>query len=209
MLYEKTTVAPWTMAILKKLQSLSWFSQFALWWWTNLALRFWHRISIDLDFFSTTEFNEEKLHQEMISVFPDCIQLAQKWQTLNYSIENVKIDILYFPYPYIEDIETIDWIKLISTPDVIAMKLSALQKRTTKKDYFDVYEILEHYSMDNLIGFYTDKFKNSDPGHIIHMLYMSSEADNDFDPQMLKKTNRTMVKETIKQKVNQFIESQL
>ena len=209
MLYEKTTVTPWTLAILRELQTLDCFKQFYLGGWTNLALRFWHRISVDLDFFATSEFNEIQVDLQIRKLFPQAIKVAEKRQSLFYSIDEVKVDILYFPYPNTQDIEVINWLKLLSTQDVIAMKLNAIQKRTTKKDYYDIVEALEHYSISDMLSFYKAKFPNTDIGHIIHMLYMIDEADKDENPITLKSYSRTQVKTVLKKKLNEYINSQL
>lgn len=209
MLYEKTTVAPWTMALLRKIQSIDAFQSFYLGGGTNLALRFWHRISVDLDFFTSEKFDEEMLHQLIILHFPSAINTSKRRQTLNYTIDNIKVDILYFPYENIRDPEIIDGIRMISVPDVIAMKLSALQKRTVKKDYYDILKILEHYSVQQIIEFYIQKFPNTDPGHIIYMLYMAHEADNDVDPILLERVSWKSLKKKLLNYLNQYVDSQI
>jgi hypothetical protein len=39
-------------------------------------------------------------------------------------------------YPYLQPIETVEGIRLASVPDIIAMKLNAITRRSTKKDFF-------------------------------------------------------------------------
>ena len=60
MLQEKA-VQPATLALLKKLVGLEELSSFALGGGTNLALRYGHRLSVDLDFFTNKEFDRSQL----------------------------------------------------------------------------------------------------------------------------------------------------
>ena len=60
MLFEKT-VEPRTMALLKELSQVLLLHQFCLAGGTNLSLRFGYRLSIDLDFFTTTPFDQLKI----------------------------------------------------------------------------------------------------------------------------------------------------
>ena len=56
---------------LELLPKLSFFKKkwFYLAWWTSLALQYWHRESIDFDFFIKDNINTKKLFQEIIKIF--------------------------------------------------------------------------------------------------------------------------------------------
>ena len=61
------------MDLLKGLCSINATEQFALIGGTNLALRFGHRISEDLDFFSVNDFNENELDKVIRNKYPNMI----------------------------------------------------------------------------------------------------------------------------------------
>ncbi|MBZ4119955.1 hypothetical protein JYG52_24000, partial [Escherichia fergusonii] len=42
--------------------------------------------------------------------------------------------------------------------DIIAMKINAILGRSMKKDFWDVYELLKHYTIDQFISFHSKKF---------------------------------------------------
>ena len=44
--------------------------------------------------------------------------------------------------------------------DIAAMKVNAILGRGKKKDFWDLAELLQHYTVDNIVGFYTKKFPN-------------------------------------------------
>jgi hypothetical protein len=54
-------------------------------------------------------------------------------------------------YPLISSSVLEDGIILSSLADIGAMKLSATAGRGSKKDFFDIYELLEHYTLSELL----------------------------------------------------------
>src|SRR6185437_206558 len=82
---------------------------------------------------------------------------------------------------------TEDGIRLFSIRDIIAMKMAAILKRGVKKDFWDVAELLHHYSVEDFINCYNQKF----PNHqllisIPHALVYFADADESEDPVGLK-----------------------
>ena len=45
---------------------------------------------------------------------------------------------------------------LRSLPDLAAMKLNAIANRGSKKDFFDLAELLNHQTIQQMIGYFTD-----------------------------------------------------
>ena len=45
---------------------------------------------------------------------------------------------------------------LLSLPDLAAMKLNAIANRVSKKDFFDLAELLNHQTIQQMIGYFTD-----------------------------------------------------
>ena len=45
---------------------------------------------------------------------------------------------------------------LLSLPDLAAMKLNAIANRGSKKDFFDLAELLNHQTIQQMIGYFTD-----------------------------------------------------
>ena len=42
--------------------------------------------------------------------------------------------------------------------DIVAMKLDAITDRVTKKDYFDIAELLNTFTLQQMLGFYSEKY---------------------------------------------------
>ena len=73
-------------------------------------------------------------------------------------IENIKVDIVNYPYPWIDNKINEENIVLATDKDIAAMKLSAITNRGTKKDFIDLFYLLKSYSLEQILSFYTNKY---------------------------------------------------
>ena len=64
---QQNAVPPATLELLKEISALSQIDSFGLGGGTNLALRFGHRLSVDLDFFTNSSFDTSLLFQLLIN----------------------------------------------------------------------------------------------------------------------------------------------
>lgn len=202
------SVYPTTLALLKELMSLQAISSFNLVGGTALALQFGHRISVDLDLFSTEEFNDEALINSLTSKFGKeaiTINISQR-NSLLVKINDIKVDLLYYPYDLIENIIKEDGIRILSLEDIAPMKLSALSKRGAKKDFFDIYELIsEKFSLKEIFGFYKQKFENHELSFLARSLLYFDDAEDDLDPIMIKNYSWSDVKNEISKQVDILI----
>ena len=161
-----------------------------------------------LDLFSTKDFECQKI----ISV------LEKKFQTFQYRnannpigvfgfIGDIKIDLVkHHHFKKIDDIIIEDEIRMFSDKDIIAMKIFALLKRAQKKDFWDVAELLQHYSVQDFIDFYNEKYPNQMLLiSIPHALTYFEDANESEDPISLKGQTWESVQTIIKQKVSEYL----
>ncbi|MEX1116841.1 MAG: nucleotidyl transferase AbiEii/AbiGii toxin family protein [Akkermansiaceae bacterium] len=153
---------------------------FALGGGTSLALRFGHRLSVDLDFFATEAFSPNdlltSLELEVATV------VTQATNSVTVDAGGVKLDFLRHAYPLLEPVECIDGIALLSLPDLAAMKFNAIANRGSKKDFFDFVGLSAHFSMQEMIGFFTLKYPSSDAFTVIRSLAWFEDAEEEPDP---------------------------
>jgi predicted nucleotidyltransferase component of viral defense system len=168
--------------LLKKISALNQLESFGLGGGTNIALRIGHRLSVDLDFFTNTEFNTSELFQLITKNFSSAELLFEKNQTILFSINDVKVDFVLYPFPWLMPFDIIDGMKLLSLNDIIPMKLQAASNRNAKKDYWDIAVLLNHYSLDEMLKIFKTKFPQIDTGFIIHSLTDFEKADTELDP---------------------------
>lgn len=147
------------LEILEKMEEFKnmWF---ILWWWTALALLFWHRESIDFDFFISDNIANEKLFKKIINIFEwyEVIKTYEEKNTLYVLINEVKISFFTYNYKNIWNIIETPYFNIYSIEDIGAMKLWAIQNRATNKDYVDLYYIIKKIWLEKLINIFFEKF---------------------------------------------------
>jgi len=174
---------------------------------TALSLRYGHRKSVDLDLFASSEFDVNTVIAALERTFP---QMYRHISTNSIGIfgyiENVKIDLVRYHYhPVIAPVIVEDGIRFLSSQDIMAMKINAILRRGVKKDFWDIAELLEHYTMDELIDSYIKKYPSqtlliSIPRALIYF----DDAEKTDTPISFKKQTWEKVKEAIREKVRNF-----
>ena len=207
MLYTKT-VEPGTLSLLKELMQLPALNQFSLVGGTALSLKYGHRISIDLDLFTNQQIQKSTIEAGLRSQFSERFLYENtnaKWGIFCY-IDNIKVDIVNYPHPIIGEIETHDSIRFYNDKDLMAMKIQAILGRGKKKDFWDIAELLEHYSMEEMIACHKAKYPNQMLGiSIPQALIYFTDADESEEPVTIKPITWDNVKSIIKEKVREFL----
>ncbi|MBK7853070.1 MAG: nucleotidyl transferase AbiEii/AbiGii toxin family protein [Bacteroidetes bacterium] len=198
-----SAVSPKALELLTELQDLSLLEKFYLVGGTALALHLGHRISVDLDFFTSKEFDTsgfiEKIQEKhSISL------LAQAANSLTLDIDSVKTDFIRHNYPLIRPILFIDGIKLASVEDIAAMKLNSTVNRGSKKDFFDVCELLKHYSLKQLLSFHSEKYDFSSQMVVLKSLVYFEDAEKEPDPVSTNSTSWQYVKVKLNEEVRKY-----
>ncbi|MBN2343650.1 MAG: nucleotidyl transferase AbiEii/AbiGii toxin family protein [Deltaproteobacteria bacterium] len=156
---------------------------FALGGGTSLSLRFGHRQSIDLDFFSTEAFQVDDVHNEIRRAYKDTHLINRTDGSLCLEIKNVKIDILYHPYPMLASTDSIDSIRLIALDDLAAMKINAVTNRGSKKDFSDLLLLHESgLSLQQSLSLFCEKYGASAKFLAIRSLQYFEDAALEPDP---------------------------
>jgi hypothetical protein len=118
------TITAKTLELLKNLQAVPEFSELRLVGGTALALQIGHRNSVDIDLFGKTSIDEFALN-ETLSHFGKLIQLKKSKNINIYSLNGIKLDIVNYPYEWLDQPINADNLVLASTKDIAAMKLAA------------------------------------------------------------------------------------
>ena len=177
--------------LLRRLVSLPALGGFALGGGTSLALRFGHRLSLDLDFFTCDSFQADDLTTRL--ALTGASQVSRAPNSLALDVAGVKLEFLGHAYPVLAPPEVVDTIPLLSLPDVAAMKLNAIANRGAKKDFFDVHELLRHVTLDEMIGMFERKYPATDRFTVIRSLAWFDDADTEPDPLSLNGTTWSAV----------------
>ena len=152
------TLAPATLQLLKQLMQDQELRSFRLVGGTAMALRLGHRISVDLDLFTNTPFDEQQLREHLEHTYGLQTDYISRY-TLKGEIDGVQIDCIAHQYPWLQEPEEEDGIRLAGLPDICAMKLNAITGNGTRiKDFIDVAWLSTHYSLNQMLDFYEQKY---------------------------------------------------
>lgn len=155
------TISDEQLDVLKKLSEIREVSgTFYLAGRTALALRLGHRRSFDFDFFSGNKFNSGLYSNMIIKDFGGSISSLSD-DTVNGIIKNINVSFLLYPYKLIRDPEKYNNLDLASLEDLTCMKCSAIMKRGTKRDFFDIYEILKIIQPLEIKNYMLEKYKKN------------------------------------------------
>ena len=167
------------------------FNDFRLVGGTALSLQIGHRESIDIDLFSDVEYgtlNFKKIEDFLKSNFEyvDFLDVPPAMGKAYFIGENkdntVKLDIFYtdtYIQPFIEE----DGIRMATIDEIIAMKVDVIQRGGRKKDFWDLHDLLDSYSIMQMIEFHEQRYPYThDKNLIIQNFTNFNQADDDFDP---------------------------
>ena len=115
---------------------------------------------------------------------------------------------LSFKYPYelLFPKKEYEGVYLADERDIAAMNILAISGRGSKKDFVDLFVLLKKYSLEDIFGFFNEKYKeyNYNILHILKSLIYFSDADLDPEPVYLKSISWDEVKETIKKTIDEY-----
>ncbi len=99
-----------------------------------------------------------------------------------------------------------DGIRMFSAEDIIAMKVQAILGSGKKKDFWDIAELLQHFTINNFQNFHKEKYSTQNllitvPQAITYFF----DADESEDPISLKGQTWEKVQQEIQKKVRNFL----
>ena len=177
------TVEPSTLDLLRRLQRLPDLTSTRLVGGTALALHLGHRKSVDLDMFGT--FDPIVSYRKLLADAGHSVEGAENGTVQSLRVNNVKVDLVNYPYPWLDDAIEEGNIRLAGLRDIAAMKLSAVANRGRKKDFIDVARLLDVFSLDQMLSLYKEKFSVSELSFPLRGLMYFDDAEEDPTPEML------------------------
>ena len=202
------TVEPSTFAVLKRLMDIPEMKAFHLVGGTALSLMYGHRISVDLDMFSTTKFENSIISTALAKEFGEgfVADESKPFFGIFCYINDLKVDIVPYPHPLIRPTLAVEGIRMVSMEDIVAMKVQAVLGRAKKKDFWDIAELLKHFTVDDFIKFHKEKFATQNLFITVpQAISYFADADDSEDPVCLKNQTWGSVKAEIQKKIADFL----
>ncbi|MBR1474332.1 MAG: nucleotidyl transferase AbiEii/AbiGii toxin family protein [Muribaculaceae bacterium] len=179
-----STVLPHTLELLKSITDILSVHNYRLVGGTALALQYGHRTSVDLDFFGGAHIDADDL-LNLFNSLGETSMVGKSSVMAFYFIDGVKIDVVCYPYEWIDGPVTDKSICLASPVDIAAMKLNAITGRGSRKDFVDLYFLLQHYSLSELLEFYHRKYQGAEEFLVLKSLNYFVDAEAQPMPRML------------------------
>ena len=181
------------------------FETFILGGGTSLSLRFGHRSSIDLDFFSVPKFDSSRFLDLLLEKYENIDIVNRTPGSICAVINDYKIDFLHHPYPLISEPPGKENIRFLSLPDIAAMKVNAVTNRGSKKDFFDLYLLQKiGISISKSLENFSMKY-NGNKLLALRSLLWFEDADAEPDPILLNDWTWESVKKEIAELVDNII----
>lgn len=178
-------ISPQTFQLIKQLQSLPDLNNFYLVGGTSLALQLGHRNSIDIDLFTQTDFDENKIIKLLQNKYKT-EEIFRRKNTIIALVDNIKTDFIKHDYPLINAPVTQEGITYLSKEDIAAMKIHAIiQSGKRLKDFIDIYFLLQQFSMEQIINFFSKKYSYTNPLIALKAVTYFDDIDENTDPPKL------------------------
>lgn len=175
---------------------------------TALALRYGHRISVDLDLFSHESFDAAILVKTLEKEFKANFSFDGNLKMFGVFcyINDIKVDFVRYPHNLIKPVLLTEGIRMYGDEDIAAMKVNAVLGRGKKKDFWDLYELLKKYPLHEIIQWHGAKYPSqqlliSIPQAITYF----TDADESEEPVSLKGQTWESVKQSIGRHVNKYL----
>ena len=190
------TVDTGTLELLKRLQALEPFQPLRLVGGTALALQYGHRRSIDLDLFGRLDLATWEVDQWVGQVC-QAQTIRNSAHIHVYMMQGVKVDIVNYPYPWIDSMVFADGLRLAGIRDIAAMKLAAITGRGSKKDFVDLHCLLQHMQLTEMLDCYSRKYPDGSVFLVLKSLVYFEDAEQDPMPDMLTNHSWPEIKDSI------------
>jgi predicted nucleotidyltransferase component of viral defense system len=190
------TANPLLRNTLSQLMTAPLFNPFRLVGGTALSLQLGHRISVDIDLFTDVGYGTidfelfETYLREKFSYFDTISNVPValgKTYYIGTNEENIiKLD-LYYTDPFIENYKLTDGIRLATINEILAMKMDVIYRGGRKKDFWDIHELIEDFSLQQMIELHRKRYPyNHNAELLLEKFTDFNRADEDFEPECLK-----------------------
>lgn len=166
---------------------------------TALALQLGHRVSVDLDFFTRKQFQEQRFAEKMSDLHVEFKLEKLDWQTILGYVGKTRFSLFFYDYKLLAKPKKFLDINIVDVKDIAPMKLLAISDRETKRDFIDLYFIVaveKIFTLEEVFALYDLKFKTlrQNQFHILKSLTYFGAIEKSPMPKMLKEVSWRNVK---------------
>lgn len=179
---------------------------------TALSLHLGHRMSVDIDLFTeasygTIDFNAIEVFLKNNFEFVEGDFGGNPGMGKSYLVgvnaeSAIKLDIYYSMDPFFQKLNEENGVRMATVEEIIAMKVDVVQRGGRKKDFWDLHEVLDRYSINKMIALHQQPFEWTHDEYLIRRNFIDfAYADDDLDPICLMGKEWVFIKEDIEEAV--------
>jgi len=192
-------ITPACRVALDVLRKQSFIRKFYLAGGTALALQLGHRISKDLDWFSSSvqlkKVERDKIRRILERAGTFAVTGEQDTMLFTRLME-AEVSFIYQHHPLIEPTVDLEGVALASPVDIGLMKLAAIKDRGTRRDFIDLHCLRQVITLEQLIDLTEIKYPDRPDFSLIlaRALAYFEDAEQQPMPDMLKRARWADVK---------------
>ncbi len=183
-------------------------SRFYLAGGTAISLQLGHRHSVDLDFFSEIDEVHSRTREELVREFSRRkLQIIENTDgNLLLLVDNIHVGFFSYGYPLLGPFLSIENVHLASLLDIGLMKLDAIIGRGARKDFYDLYYIIQRISLQKLLLSGKRKYPQVRDFALMALeaLLLFENADRDLQLELLMEIPWNTVKQFFIEQGNQL-----
>ena len=163
---------------------------------TGLACQLKHRLSIDLDFFTTKDIDTKILIQNLKNLGKISVEKEAQNSLAGY-FNTTLVSFIKYDYPCLFGFKEINGVEVADPKDIGCMKIDAISSRGTKRDFIDLFFICKLVLPPvKLLNLFKKKYSivNFNMIHILKSLVYFEDAEKDPLPKMIKAVSWDEVK---------------
>jgi predicted nucleotidyltransferase component of viral defense system len=198
------TISPLLQKTLKELMQAKEFEPFRLVGGTSLSLQRGHRVSVDIDLFTDAPYNSidfnlidsflKKKYAYVSTSNFNLVGMGRPYYIGKNAESCIKLD-LFYTDPFIRDARVINKIRLATIEEIIAMKMDIISRGGRKKDFWDLHELIEDFSLEQMLALHKERYPYTHDAELLKkQLVQFQSADDDFEPLCLRKKHWELIK---------------
>lgn len=191
------------------------FADFRLVGGTSLSLQQGHRESVDIDLFTDLEYGAvafDRLHETLIQTFPyvdtpfeGAEAFGKSYFIGEHQDHAIKLD-LYYTDPFAFPIIQVNHMRLASREEIAAMKWEVIANGGRKKDFWDLHELLDVYTLEDMLGFYEQRYPyGATKRELLEACLDFSKADDDLTPNCYRNKAWELIKLDLEEEVQKLL----
>lgn len=180
-----------TRAILRRLSPIVTREGFYLAGGSGLALQISHKISEDLDFFSQSYFDPSFLLSLVREGAKALEEIRIERDTLIIILDGVRLSFYRYEVPLLFEPIMYEQLKVADWRDIAAEKFKTIAQRGLKKDFYDLYAVLQsgRISIEEIVSLLKKRFESTGLNlyHVLRSLTYFEDADKEPDPKLIER----------------------